>query len=307
MSAASSVEFCTPRQYSGHNMQRSGQTWDPTSRMRNTMRIRAGASAIAAVMAFAAVASAQDVDAGRKSFESRCARCHGADGNGGEMGPAIARAAHGARRQAAASVDQHGRARRAACRRPRCRRQRWMPSSSSCAPSNGARRASRSSGRPFRRPTARRSTGRSWARASTTCSCSATTSACTCCGGRASAIREVTSETDWPTYNGDPRGNRYTTLTQIDKDNVARLAPKWMFTDSRRRQLCRSRRSVVDGIMYVTAPNECFALDAGTGRRIWHLQAAAHEGRRRRRTPIAASASPAIACSWSPTTRTSSR
>jgi hypothetical protein len=23
----SSVEFCTPRQYSGHNMQRSGQTW----------------------------------------------------------------------------------------------------------------------------------------------------------------------------------------------------------------------------------------------------------------------------------------
>ena len=31
----------------------------------------------------------QDVDAGRKVFESRCARCHGADGNGGEMGPPI--------------------------------------------------------------------------------------------------------------------------------------------------------------------------------------------------------------------------
>ena len=53
------------------------------------MRIPAGASAIAAVMSFGAVASAQDLDAGRKSFESRCARCHGADGNGGEMGPAI--------------------------------------------------------------------------------------------------------------------------------------------------------------------------------------------------------------------------
>jgi alcohol dehydrogenase (cytochrome c) len=24
--------------------------------------------------------------------------------------------------------------------------------------------------------------------------------------------------------------------------------------------------------MYVTAPNECFALDAGTGRQIWHYQ-----------------------------------
>jgi len=27
---------------------------------------------------------------GRKTFESRCSVCHGADGNGGEMGPAIA-------------------------------------------------------------------------------------------------------------------------------------------------------------------------------------------------------------------------
>jgi alcohol dehydrogenase (cytochrome c) len=28
---------------------------------------------------------------GKQSFESRCARCHGADGNGGEMGPSITR------------------------------------------------------------------------------------------------------------------------------------------------------------------------------------------------------------------------
>ncbi len=32
---------------------------------------------------------------------------------------------------------------------------------------------------------------------------------------------------------------------------------------------------VVDGIMYVTAPNECYALDAGSGRQIWQYQAAA--------------------------------
>ena len=41
--------------------------------------------------------------------------------------------------------------------------------------------------------------------------------------------RVVTSQTDWPTYNGDPSGNRYSKLTQIDKSNVARLAPKWIF------------------------------------------------------------------------------
>ena len=41
-------------------------------------------------------------------------------------------------------------------------------------------------------------------------------------------FRPVTSETPWPTYNGDPGGNRYTTLTQINTSTVARLAPKWM-------------------------------------------------------------------------------
>ena len=33
-----------------------------------------------------AAAPGQIVDSGRQPFESRCARCHGADGNGGDMG-----------------------------------------------------------------------------------------------------------------------------------------------------------------------------------------------------------------------------
>ena len=44
----------------------------------------------------------------------------------------------------------------------------------------------------------------------------------------------MTSDVDWPTYNGDPRGNRYTTLTQINKETVIRLAPQWIFSDTRR-------------------------------------------------------------------------
>jgi len=31
----------------------------------------------------------------------------------------------------------------------------------------------------------------------------------------ATRFREVTSQKDWPAYNGDPGGNRYTTLSQI--------------------------------------------------------------------------------------------
>src|SRR6187551_2246255 len=38
----------------------------------------------------AAPLSAQVVDPGRASFDDRCGKCHGGDGNGGEMGPPIA-------------------------------------------------------------------------------------------------------------------------------------------------------------------------------------------------------------------------
>ena len=41
--------------------------------------------------------------------------------------------------------------------------------------------------------------------------------------------RRVTSQADWPTYHGDRGGNRYSPLDQINRGNVARLAPAWMF------------------------------------------------------------------------------
>jgi len=43
-----------------------------------------------ALILVAAGLYAQDAPPGRRVFEDRCARCHGADGNGGELGPAIA-------------------------------------------------------------------------------------------------------------------------------------------------------------------------------------------------------------------------
>ena len=83
--------------------------------------------------------------------------------------------------------------------------------------------------------------------------------------------REVTSQTDWTTYNGDVKGNRYSQLGQITKQNVTRLAPKWVFPLE---GVTRAQTTpvVVQGIMYVTSGNECWALDAGAGREIWHFQ-----------------------------------
>jgi alcohol dehydrogenase (cytochrome c) len=43
-------------------------------------------------------------------------------------------------------------------------------------------------------------------------------------------FRPVTSGVNWASHDGSLTGNRYTTLAQINKGNVARLAPKWMYT-----------------------------------------------------------------------------
>jgi len=80
--------------------------------------------------------------------------------------------------------------------------------------------------------------------------------------------RRVTSETDWPTYHGQLSGNRYSPLAQIDASNVSRLVPRWVHALPGTGRL-ETTPVVVDGIMYVTAVNECHALDAGNGREIW--------------------------------------
>jgi len=42
--------------------------------------------------------------------------------------------------------------------------------------------------------------------------------------------RLVTSQVDWPTYHGAPHGNRYSPVDQINRATVERLAPAWIFT-----------------------------------------------------------------------------
>jgi alcohol dehydrogenase (cytochrome c) len=88
--------------------------------------------------------------------------------------------------------------------------------------------------------------------------------------------RVVTSQADWPSYNGKTTGGRYSELKQITNANVSGLQARWIFTLPNIRQV-QATPVVVDGVMYVTMANECFALDAGSGRQIWHY--------RRARTP----------------------
>ncbi len=75
---------------------------------------------------------------------------------------------------------------------------------------------------------------------------------------------------EWPTYNGNVSGNRYSPLTRINTSNVGKLAPNWMFPLPGTRRPLEGTPVVVDGILYITGANEAFALDARTGRQIWH-------------------------------------
>ncbi len=112
---------------------------------------------------------------------------------------------------------------------------------------------------------------------------------------------------DWPTYNGDWSGNRYSTLKEIDTTNVHHLAPAWIFPVANAQHL-EGTPIVVDGTMFVTTANEAYALDAQTGRPIGTTPGSSRTASwamlRVRSTAVWRYW--AIACSWSPTTPTSS-
>lgn len=207
---------------------------------------------------------------GRAIFETRCARCHGGDGNGGEMGPAI--------RERLTTRDNAQLATLVHAGLP----MKGMPPSDLSA-------AETSDLVAFLRSIERRAEEEPVVRLQLRTTSGATLEGRVMAEGfndlqllsddqrvhllrrEGDLVREVTSESDWPTYNGVPDGNRYTRLTQIDKTSVARLAPRWIFTIPGAGQ-SQTTPEVVGGIMYVSNPNECYALDAGSGRGIWQYR-----------------------------------
>src|SRR5207247_2961035 len=74
----------------------------------------------------------------------------------------------------------------------------------------------------------------------------------------------------WPSYNGDYTGRRYSTLSQINQSNAGSLAMAWAFQTHQ--QAIKSTPLVVNGILYFTVPNHVWAVDARTGRQVWHFQ-----------------------------------
>jgi quinoprotein glucose dehydrogenase len=87
---------------------------------------------------------------------------------------------------------------------------------------------------------------------------------------------------DWPAYGRDPGGARFSPLTQITRDNVARLEVAWTYHTGMPDMSSMSHRPpalevtplVVDGLMYVITPTGIVAaLDPATGVERWHFDA----------------------------------
>jgi len=84
----------------------------------------------------------------------------------------------------------------------------------------------------------------------------------------------------WPTYNGDYSGQRHSSLTQIDAANVHILGLAWMHRIAMGRMSYAQQADeghrlkatplLVKGVLYFTTTDNVWAIDARSGRQMWH-------------------------------------
>jgi len=97
----------------------------------------------------------------------------------------------------------------------------------------------------------------------------------------------------WPTYNGDYSGRHYSTLDQINRSNVSQLTLAWssklnaplegpnfggehkdgdpyFWGTPTAGARVAGEPLLVNGVLYVSAPDHAWAIDAHTGKEIWH-------------------------------------
>ena len=83
---------------------------------------------------------------------------------------------------------------------------------------------------------------------------------------------------EWPYYGNDTGGQRYSPLTQINRDNASQLKVAWVYHTGdvsdggkdRSKSGFENTPIVVDGVMYISTPFcRVIALDPETGRELW--------------------------------------
>lgn len=87
------------------------------------------------------------------------------------------------------------------------------------------------------------------------------------------AVQASAQNVDWRAYGGDQGGTRYSTLTQIDRENVSRLQEAWRLDVAA--VAMQTQPIIIDGTMYAFSPDgKAIAVDAATGELKWSFQLA---------------------------------
>ena len=89
-------------------------------------------------------------------------------------------------------------------------------------------------------------------------------------------LRQPTRDS-WPTYHGDYSGRHHSPLTQITPANVSQLALAWAF-QTNTAQSIKATPILANGVIYVSAPDNVWAIDARSGRQLWRYTHPANAG-----------------------------
>ena len=101
--------------------------------------------------------------------------------------------------------------------------------------------------------------------------------------GLAPEVIEKPGADAWPTYNGDYSGRRQSPLNQINTSNVGSLFLEWIYRATNFGaagfgSMIKSTPLEVNGVLYFTMPDNVWAVDARSGREIWHYKYPPNEG-----------------------------
>jgi quinoprotein glucose dehydrogenase len=91
-----------------------------------------------------------------------------------------------------------------------------------------------------------------------------------------SCAEKKKKHTTWENYGGSKENIHYSSLTEIDTNNVNLLRPAWVFNtgdaDTAKFSQIQCNPVIIDSVMYITSPTlKLFALHAGTGKKIWEF------------------------------------
>ncbi len=89
--------------------------------------------------------------------------------------------------------------------------------------------------------------------------------------GLTAAQIERPSTDSWPTYNGDYSGRRFSALAKINASNVKHLSLAWIYDMPVAALRGLTATPVqVGGVLYFSGSGQAYAVEARTGRELWH-------------------------------------